>query len=162
MAATLTTDSIYEAFLGDPSQGRTFFHGHTYTGNPLGCAAGIASLQLFESQNLLDNVADCSQIISQQLESALHQHEHVAEIRQKGLMVGIELVRDRETLEPFDSKLRLGHQVTLAARRRGVIIRPLGDVVVLMPAPAMPAPLVKKLCNTVIECIDEVARTARS
>ena len=162
MAATLTTDRIYEAFLGDPSQGRTFFHGHTYTGNPLGCAAGIASLQLFESQNLLDNVADCSQIISQQLESALHQHEHVAEIRQKGLMVGIELVRDRETLEPFDSKLRLGHQVTLAARRRGVIIRPLGDVVVLMPAPAMPAPLVKKLCNTVIECIDEVARTARS
>ena len=162
LAATLTTDRIYEAFLGDPSQGRTFFHGHTYTGNPLGCAACIASLQLFESQNVLDNVADCSQIISQQLESALHQHEHVAEIRQKGLMVGIELVRDRETLEPFDSKLRLGHQVTLAARRRGVIIRPLGDVVVLMPAPAMPAPLVKKLCNTVIECIDEVARTARS
>lgn len=159
LGATLTTDRIFEAFLGDPWQGRTFFHGHTYTGNPLGCAAGLASLQLFEEASVLANVAECSQLICEKL-SPMQQHPHVLEIRQKGLMVGIEMVRDRETQEPFDSKLRLGHQVTLAARQRGVIIRPLGDVVVLMPAPAMPPALVSRLCETAMECIDEVTRKA--
>ena len=159
IGATLTTDRIFEAFLGEPWEGRTFFHGHTYTGNAMGCAAGLASLQLFEKQGVLGNVAECAQLICEKL-SPLQQHPHVLEIRQKGLMVGIEMVRDRETMEPFSSKLRLGHQVTLAARRRGVIIRPLGDVVVLMPAPAMPPALVSRLCETAIECIDEVTRQA--
>ncbi len=159
IGATLTTDRIFEAFLGDPWEGRTFFHGHTYTGNALGCAAGLASLQLFEEQGVLANVAKNSQLICEKL-SPLQQHPHVLEIRQKGLMVGIEMVRDRETQEPFSPQLRLGHQVTLAARRRGVILRPLGDVVVLMPAPAMPSALVARLCETAIECIDEVTRLA--
>jgi adenosylmethionine-8-amino-7-oxononanoate aminotransferase len=159
IGATLTTDRIFAAFLGDPWEGRTFFHGHTYTGNALGCAAGLASLQLFEEQAVLANVAECTQLICEKL-SPLQQHPHVLEIRQKGLMVGIEMVRDRETQEPFSPQLRLGHQVTLAARRRGVIIRPLGDVVVLMPAPAMPPALVTRLCETAIECIDEVTRQA--
>jgi adenosylmethionine-8-amino-7-oxononanoate aminotransferase len=119
----------------------------------------LASLQLFEEQAVLANVAECTQLICEKL-SPLQQHPHVLEIRQKGLMVGIEMVRDRETQEPFSPQLRLGHQVTLAARRRGVIIRPLGDVVVLMPAPAMPPALVTRLCETAIECIDEVTRQA--
>ena len=155
LAATLTTDRIYEAFLGDPSAGRTFFHGHTYTGNPLGCAAGLASLELFEKKHVLANVATCSEVVRQRL-AALKDHDHVAEVRQKGLMIGIELVRDRTTLEPFDAGLRVGHMVTLAARRRGVIIRPLGDVVVMMPAPAMPPELVEQLCDVAIESINEV------
>ena len=145
LAATLTTDEIYAAFLGEPHEGRTFYHGHTYTGNPLGCA----------SNNVLDNVRTCSALIAKQLKP-LSDHEHVGEIRQRGLMVGVELVRNRSTMEPFDSKERLGHQVTLAARRRGVILRPLGDVVVLMPAPAMPPALVERLCETAIESIEEV------
>ncbi len=155
LAATLTTDEIYNAFLGDPAECRTFFHGHTYTGNPLGCAAGLASLELFERNNLLENIAACGDVLEAEL-ATLNDHDHVAEIRRKGMMVGIELVRDRETLTPFDASLRIGHQVTLAARRRGVIIRPLGDVVVLMPAPAMPTDLVSTLCSVVRESILEV------
>jgi adenosylmethionine-8-amino-7-oxononanoate aminotransferase len=155
LAATLTTDEIYNQFLGDPQEGRTFFHGHTYTGNALGCAAGLASLELFEQRRVLDNVASCEALIQQRLQE-LKNHPHVAEIRQKGMMVGIELVRNRETLEEFNPSLRTGHQVILAARKRGVIIRPLGDVIVLMPAPAMDAASVSRLCDVTIESINEV------
>lgn len=161
LAATLATEEIYSAFLGDPAAGRTFFHGHTYTGNQLACAAGLASLELFKTNNVLANVNANEAVIRAAL-APLSQHPQVAEVRQKGVMVGIEMVRDRETLTPFEPSLRLGHQVTLAARRRGVIIRPLGDVVVLMPAPAMPRELVQQLCEVAIECIDEVTRKALS
>ena len=157
VAATLTTERIYSAFLGHPSEGRTFFHGHTYTGNALGCAAGLASLQLFKDNRVLENVQATSTRIAERL-AVLKDHPHVGEVRQKGLMIGIELVRDRDGLVPYDFKLRLGHQVTLAARKRGVILRPLGDVIVLMPAPAMPVPLIDRLCEVVIECIDDVTR----
>ena len=159
IAATLTTERIYAAFLGDPSEGRTFFHGHTYTGNALGCAAGLASLQLFEDNRVLENVEVTSMRIAERL-AVLRDHPHVGEVRQKGLMIGIELVRDRNGLIPYDANLRLGHQVTLAARKRGVILRPLGDVVVLMPAPAMPVELIDRLCDVAIECVEEVTMNA--
>lgn len=153
LAATLATDEIYSAFLGQPNEGRTFFHGHTYTGNPIGCAAALASLDLFESKNVLQNAQDNAEILSAKL-SQLADHPHVGEIRQKGTMVGIELVEDRDTMENFDSSIRLGHQVTLEARKRGAIVRPLSDVVVLMPAPAMPGDLVGRLCDITIESIE--------
>ena len=86
----------------------------------------------------------------------LNNHRHVGEIRQKGLMVGIELVRDRRTMEPFAMPLRVGHQVTVVARRKGLIIRPLGDVIVLMPAPSMPLSLIQRMCALTIEAIEEV------
>jgi adenosylmethionine---8-amino-7-oxononanoate aminotransferase len=155
LAATLATDEIYEAFLGSPDAGRTFFHGHTYTGNPLGCAAALASLQRFQQHNLLDNVAAAAALIAERL-GELANHRHVGEIRQKGIMVGIELVLDKHTMKEFDAALRIGHQVTLAARRRGLIIRPLGDVIVLMPAPAMPLSHIRQLCDTTIAAIEEV------
>jgi adenosylmethionine---8-amino-7-oxononanoate aminotransferase len=155
LAATLATDEIYEAFLGDPSEGKTFFHGHTYTGNPLGCAAALASLRLIDERHVLDKVRTNARRIASRLE-VLGNDPCVGEIRQKGAMVGIELVRDRETAEPFPAVRRMGHQVTLAARKRGVILRPLGDVVVLMPAPAMPGELVDRLCDVAIESIREV------
>jgi len=154
LAATLATDEIFDAFLGEPSQGRTFFHGHTYTGNPLACAAALASLDLFDRNRVLDNVRANAALLSRRL-AVLHDHPHVGEVRQKGMMVGIELVRERNDNSPYPAANRMGHQVTLAARRRGVIIRPLGDVVVLMPAPAMPAELVETLCDVVLESIDE-------
>lgn len=160
LAMTLATDEIYSAFLGAPSEGKTFFHGHTYTGNPLGCAAGIASLELFDKNNVLANVNQNAVRIQERL-AVLRDHDHVAEVRQKGIMVGIELVRDRDTLEPFPSERRTGHLITLAARKRGVIVRPLGDVAVLMPAPAMPVHLVDKLCDVMLECIDEVTTATR-
>ena len=154
LAATLTTTPVYEAFLGEPIEGKTFFHGHTFTGNPLACAAGIASLELLETNRVLENVNRLSLRLARRL-AGLAKHPHVLDIRRCGLMVGIELVQDRDSRTPFPPERRLGHQVTLAARRRGVIIRPLGDVVVLMPAPAMPEALLDRLCDATFEAIDE-------
>lgn len=155
LAATLTTDAVFDAFLGEPHEARTFFHGHTYTGNPLACAAALASLRLIEDRNVLDNVRANAGLIAERL-APLAECRHVGEIRRKGIMVGIELVEDRDSMAPFDPRRRTGHQVTLAARRRGVVIRPLGDVVILMPAPAMPAPLVERLCETTVAAIRDV------
>jgi adenosylmethionine-8-amino-7-oxononanoate aminotransferase len=160
LAATLATDEIYEAFLAPPEEGKTFFHGHTYTGNALACAAALASLRLFEDNRILENVRANARQIETRL-AALKGSPFVGEIRQKGVMVGIELAHDRATAEPFRPALRMGHQVTLAARRRGAILRPLGDVVVLMPAPAMPAELVDRLCDVAIESIEEATDARR-
>ncbi|HEV3301211.1 MAG TPA: adenosylmethionine--8-amino-7-oxononanoate transaminase [Planctomycetaceae bacterium] len=156
LAATLATDEIYNAFLAPPEEGKTFFHGHTYTGNALACAAALASLRLIDENQVVNNVRANAQRIEARL-SAIKSSPIVGDIRQKGTMVGIELVRDRATAEPFPAARRMGHQVTLAARGRGVILRPLGDVVVLMPAPAMPADLIDRLCDVAIESIEEVA-----
>jgi adenosylmethionine-8-amino-7-oxononanoate aminotransferase len=153
LAATLATDAIYNEFLGEPHEARTFFHGHTFTGNPLGCAAALASLDLFEQNAILENVRRNETRLQQRL-GKLAERPHVGEVRGRGVMVGIELVKDRSTAEPFDPKLRLGHRVTLEARRRGLIIRPLGDVVILMPAPAMPAELIDELCTITFSAID--------
>jgi adenosylmethionine-8-amino-7-oxononanoate aminotransferase len=126
LAATLTTERIYERFLGDPDEFRTFFHGHTYTGNPLAAAAAIASLQTFERERTLELLQPKIELMERLLAQRVAILPGVAEVRQRGFMVGIEL-----TQQPVAD--RIGHQVTLAARRRGAIIRPLGDVVVLMP-----------------------------
>lgn len=154
VAATLATDALYEQFLGHPSEGRTFFHGHTFTGNALGCAAALATLELFDRNNVFENVATNARLLADRLRP-LADHPHVGQIRQKGVMVGIELVADKASQAAFPARERRGHQVILAARRRGVIIRPLGDVIVLMPAPAMPAALVDTLCAVVAESIAE-------
>ena len=161
LAATLATPQIFDAFLGEAAEGKTFFHGHTYTGNPLGCAAALASLSLFEQRGVLRNAEQTAGLIARRL-AGLAGHRHVAEVRQRGLMVGIELVQERDPLRPFPSELRTGHRVTLAARRRGVIVRPLGDVAVLMPAPAMPAELVDRLCTVLLESMDEACAESLS
>ena len=119
LAATFTTDAIYDAFLGEHEDLRTFYHGHSYTGNQLACAAALASLELFERDALLDRVAASSEIIRGRLAAAG--------------MIGIELVRDRSTKEAFDWKLALGQRVCRRARELGMITRPLGDVVTFVP-----------------------------
>jgi adenosylmethionine-8-amino-7-oxononanoate aminotransferase len=130
LAATLATERIYEEFLGD--QGRKFFHGHTYTGNALGCAAGLASLDVFESDGVLERIGRLAERLGGLLEP-LADLPHVGEVRRRGAMVGIELVADRETRQPFPPSERRGARACEAARERGVWIRPLGDVVILMP-----------------------------
>ncbi len=154
LAATLATGEIFDAFLGEPDASRTFFHGHTYTGNALGCAAALASLELIETAGVLGRVSESSRQLESGL-SVLADHEHVGEVRQRGVMVGIELVAERAGNVSFSSERRIGHQVTLAARRRGVVLRPLGDVVVLMPAPAMPESGIGRLIEVALESIDE-------
>ncbi len=125
LAATLATERIYEGFLGDPEEFRTFFHGHTYTGNPLACAAAIASLDAFERERTLERLQPKIELLEELLAEVGAMPE-VAEVRGYGFMVGIDLGE-------HDPAQRLGHRVTLEARERGAIIRPLSDVVVLMP-----------------------------
>ena len=133
LAATLTTDPIYEAFLGRPQEGKTFFHGHTYTGNPLACAAALASLDLFESDHTLKHLDSIIPSLQQKLEAEIAPLNHVADVRQQGLMVGIELAADAGNRKSYPAQNRMGAKVAIEARNRGVIVRPLGDVVVLMP-----------------------------
>jgi adenosylmethionine-8-amino-7-oxononanoate aminotransferase len=136
LAATLATQRIFDAFLGEPWEGKTFYHGHTYTGNPLACAAALASLDLFERNDLVADVQRKSVDLAGML-GELRELPHVGDIRQKGFMVGIELVEDQATRRPFDPRRRVGAEVCTRIRRHGVILRPLGDVIVIMPPLAM-------------------------
>jgi adenosylmethionine-8-amino-7-oxononanoate aminotransferase len=126
LAATLATERIYEGFLGEHEDFRTFFHGHTYTGNPLACAAAIANLNVFEHESTIEKLQPKIALLEKLLHTRVEGLPTVREVRQRGFMVGIEL-------EDFPLETRMGHQVTLEARNRGAIVRPLGDVVVLMP-----------------------------
>jgi len=154
VAATLTTERIYEAFLGDPTENRTFFHGHTYTGNALGCAAGLASLEIFEREGVLARVAEIADGLAEGL-APLAGMDHVGEVRQRGVMVGIELVADRATRAPYPPAERRGLQACRAAIRRGVWLRPLGDVVVLMPPYCLSDADLDLLTTTVCEAVAE-------
>ena len=132
LAATLATGEIYRAFLGRYEEFKTFFHGHSYTANPLGCAAAIATLSIFEREEVLPRVSRLSETMARAL-AELSGHRNVGEIRQKGLMAGIEIVADRRTRERFPPGEKIGQRVVRKVRERGVILRPLGDVIVLMP-----------------------------
>jgi len=132
LAATLATEEIYNAFLGEFAEFKTFFHGHTYTGNPLAAAAGLASLDIFAQDRVIEGLAPKIALLTRLL-AGMADQPPVGDIRQRGLMVGIELVQDQESREPFPVGRRVGHQVILAARKLGVILRPLGDVIVLLP-----------------------------
>jgi len=153
LAATLTTERIFESFLGPFESRKTFFHGHTYTGNPLACAAAVANLRLFRERRVVEGLAAKADLLAREL-APLASHPRVGEVRQRGLMVGIELVRDRATKEEYPYEARAGHQVTLEARRRGAILRPLGSVVVLMPPLGMAADELCELARITRESID--------
>jgi adenosylmethionine-8-amino-7-oxononanoate aminotransferase len=133
LAATLTTERVYRGFLGRFDEFRAFFHGHTYTGNPLACAAALATLDVFEEERTLERLQPKIELFDQLLGDLVAPLEHVAQIRRAGFMCGIELAQDPRHGVSYDSRFRIGHDVTLEARRRGAIVRPLGDVVVLMP-----------------------------
>ncbi|MRR59066.1 MAG: aminotransferase class III-fold pyridoxal phosphate-dependent enzyme, partial [Deltaproteobacteria bacterium] len=132
LAATMTTQKVYDAFLGEYREMKTFFHGHTFTGNPIACAAALASLDLFKNEHLIESLSNKISYLSQRLQVLL-EIEHVGEIRQCGMIAGIELVKDPETREPFPWEERIGIQVCLEARKRGVFLRPLGNVIVVFP-----------------------------
>ena len=155
LAATLATERIYQAFLGDPAEGRTFYHGHTYTGNALACAAGLASLDVFESDAVLERIGDLADRLGRLLEPVAAM-PRVGEVRRRGLMVGIELVADRATREPFPPAERRAWHACLAARKHGVWVRPLGDVVVLMPPYCIADQSLEQLVDGVRKGIQEV------
>ncbi len=155
LAATLATEALYEAFLGEHWELKTFFHGHSYTGNPLACSAALASLSIFESDRTLETLQPKIAFLREKLQrfSAL---SHVGEVRQKGFMAGIELVADRESKKPFPPEKKTGIRVIQEARKRGLIIRPLGDVIVIMPPLSIALEHLEALLTIVFDSIESV------
>jgi len=155
LAATLTTEEIYRAFLGEAKELKTFYHGHSYTGNPLACSAALASLELFRRERILEALPSKIQFLKRELQR-FFQIPVVGDIRQKGLMVGIELVADRKKKTPFPMEAKVSLKIVLEARKRGVIIRPLGDVMVLMPPLSITREELKRLTQVVFDSIGAV------
>jgi adenosylmethionine-8-amino-7-oxononanoate aminotransferase len=132
LAATLTTDDIYQAFLGKYEDLKSFFHGHSYTGNPLGCAVALANLDVFKKAKTLARLQPKIKTMARLLRPLL-ELPHVGDIRQRGFIAAIELVEERRTQKPYPLEARMGHRVAMDARRRGLLLRPIGNVIILMP-----------------------------
>jgi adenosylmethionine-8-amino-7-oxononanoate aminotransferase len=153
LAATLTTDEVYNAFLGRYEDSKTFFHGHTYGGNPLGAAAALATLEVFEQESTLTDLQPKIARLSEHL-VRLTDHPHVGDIRQCGLIAGIEIVKNRETREPFPWEEKRGIRVCQQALQHGVWLRPLGNVVVIMPPLAISLAELDRICLAVEQGIE--------
>ncbi len=158
LAATLTTEEVFRGFFGEFDEFKTFFHGHTYTGNPLACAVALENLRLIEEERLLEKVQTSAGILGDLL-TPFRGLAHVGDVRQKGLMVGIELVSNKKTKKLYAPGEKIGQKVILEARRRGVIIRPLGDVIVLMPPLAIDEPILRELVSVTYDSIRVVTGT---
>ncbi len=153
LAATLTTERVFESFLGPFGAKKTFFHGHTFCGNPLACAASTASMRLFRDRQVLPSLPAKIGALARALLGA-REHPRVGEVRQRGLMVGVELVRNRTTRAEYPYEARAGHRACMEARPLGALLRPLGNVVVLMPPLAMTEGQLTELAGIALESID--------
>lgn len=158
LAATLTTERVRSAFVGDSIVPKTFYHGHTYSGNPLAAAVALANLDLFESDRTLEKLKAKIDRLAAGLVS-FSRLEHVGEVRRRGLIAGIELVAEKGTKKPFPATDRIGARVCLAARRRGVLLRPLGDVIVIMPPLAIELEEIDELISVVRDSIVEITQS---
>jgi adenosylmethionine-8-amino-7-oxononanoate aminotransferase len=148
LAATLATDEIWRAFLGTYAESKTFFHGHTYGGNPLGAAAALATLDVFDEEKTLENLPPKIARLGEHLDR-IRRLPHVGDCRQRGLIGAVELVRDRSTKEPFPWAEKRGWQVCDQARREGVLLRPLGNVIVIMPPLSVTLDELDRICRAV-------------
>lgn len=152
LAVTLATDEIYNAFIGEFKDLKTFFHGHSYTGNPLACAAAIACLDLFEKEQVLKHLEKKIEILEAWLKEVLHL-KHVGDVRNAGMMAGVELVKDKKTKEPYDWAERMGWRIAYHARDNGVFIRPLGNIMVIMPPLSISEQNLKRLLEIIKDSI---------
>jgi adenosylmethionine-8-amino-7-oxononanoate aminotransferase len=159
VAATLATEKIFEAFRGTYSDYKTLFHGHTYGGNPVGCAAAIANLDVFEEEDTLAQAKRNADAIDDALERHISPLPHVGPVRRQGLMVGFDILADPETGRHFPTDERRGHRAVLAAREEGVIIRPLADTMVLMPPLTMPPDLLERVVAATARAITAATAT---
>ena len=161
MAATLTTQKVFDAFLGEYGEFKTFFHGHSYTANQLGAAAALASLEILQSEKSIRARQNLEKILRDELQT-LWSLPNVGDIRQVGLIAGIELVRDWRTRKPFDLRECAGIRVCEAMARHGVLTRPVGNVIVLMPPYCTTPAQVRKMIRAVFDSVREVfGRTTR-
>ncbi|MEK6584976.1 MAG: aminotransferase class III-fold pyridoxal phosphate-dependent enzyme, partial [Nitrospirota bacterium] len=153
LAATLTTDEIYQGFLGTYDEFKTFFHGHSFTGNPLGCAVALANLQVFRQEKTLSRLSAKIKMLTQWLKP-IADIPHVGDIRQRGFMVGIELVQDKTTKTPYPLSAKAGHHVAAIARSKGLILRPIGNVLVLIPPLSTTTEELKKMLEIIKKSIE--------
>lgn len=133
LSLVLLTDTIYNGFYDDYDKMKAFLHSHSYSGNPLGCAVALETLRIFEEDNILENNEVKSRWIKENVDKQLMDLPWVGEFRQLGMVGAIELVKDKDTKEPFDSSLRVGYQIYQIALKKGVLLRPLGNVIYFMP-----------------------------
>jgi lysine---8-amino-7-oxononanoate aminotransferase len=159
IAATLTTEEIYEAFYDDYTTLKTFFHGHSYTGNQLGCAAALANLDIYEREDLVGKVQEKTELIHSLL-APLNEHPHISSIRQLGMICGIELVQDKTSKTSFPWKDRVGYWTTIKMRELGMLTRPIGDTIVFMPPLATTEAELKEMTKIMTEAIDITTKEA--
>lgn len=158
VAATLATEDIFDAFRAPYSEYKALFHGHTYGGNPLGCAAAIANLDVFEREGTLAKAEKAADALARSIAAHLDPLEHTSPVRRIGTMLGFDLLKNAATGEHYAAGTRPAHHAVLAAREEGVIVRPLGDTMILMPALAMPPALVERIIEVTARA---VARTTQ-
>ena len=156
LSATLATETIYSAFLAPWHEMRHFFHGHTFAGNPLACAAALASLDVFAAEKTMKKLPAKIARFERRLER-FRDHPHVGDVRSRGLMGAVELVLTRPS-SAYDPALRMGHRVTVECRKRGLVLRPLGDAVVLVPALSMEARTMDRMFDILEESMEAATR----
>jgi len=148
----LSTEKIYSGFLGDYKEKKTFFHGHTYTGNPLACRAALANLDIFKKEQVIEKIQGKIEFFHERLQAFWD----LGDIRQKGLLAGIELVKNKKTKEPYDWEEKIGSRVIQETRKRGVILRPLGDVIVIMPPLSISIQELEQVLSVTMDAISKV------
>lgn len=156
MAITVTTDKIYNAFYSDYNEGKAFMHSHTYSGNPLGCSAALSVLNILKEDNILENARRTAKYLSSALDGALLEHKNVGEIRRIGLINAIELVEDKNTKKGFDGSLRLGYQIYKKALSKGLILRPLGNVLYFNPPLVIGKDDIDKAIEITVDSMNEI------
>lgn len=156
LAATLAAERIFEAFLGRPEEFRAFYYGHTYTGNPLAAATAIANLEIFRDEQVVEKVQPKVRMLREALDSRFGSHPRVADIRQWGLMAGVEIMDSPDERKAFAYAAQTGARIAKAARKRGVIVRPLGDVMVFMPPLSITGEEIELLADAVVEATREI------
>lgn len=161
LAATLTTDEIYQGFLGTYDEFKTFFHGHSFTGNPLGCSVALANLQIFRRKKTLSRLSSKIKLLLRRLKP-MADMPNVGDIRQSGFMVGIELVKDKRTKDRYPLEERVGHKVAMEARRRGLLLRPIGNVMILIPPLSTSLPELRRMVKILHASIETVTHLSAS
>lgn len=159
LAATLTTDEIYQAFLGGYSEKKTFYHGHSYTGNPLACAAALANLAIFKEERVIEGLAPKIEAAAAKLKE-MEALTHVGSVRQCGLIIGIELMQDKCCKIPYPWEAASGASVCCKAREYGLIIRPIGDVIICMPPLASTVEEIETMLEIIKRSIREITETS--
>ncbi len=151
----MTTDAVHSAFYGRVADGKTFYHGHTYGGNPLGAAVALANLKVFDDEDTLERMRPKVDRLAGWL-AELADHPLVGDVRQRGLIAGVELVADKESKRSFPWERQLGAEVCRRARGHGLFIRPLGDVIVIMPPLAISTEQLDEMLAIIGRSLDEV------